>query len=292
MNNNERIYRQLGIEKVTSRIINYIWLLACAGHKEYLEVDFQNRHIQYICDILDRHADVRTQARANLITGLIPERELRWIKGSRAQCNWIKANISTICSKTNFHPLNTPEHLSDRALSIAIFDFRSTNPGFDYYTKTAASEHLREKWEEQKKTDIRYDWMKEDSGEIQRLLFWKTLKNKHPHSLSRAYSFANHDELLDFIYHSHLTTDELGLINNQARKLWNQNKRRERIKDKKQCNLMLLTSTINKLDSLAKIHSLSRAEIVDILIAAEARDEYHIINVLNKKHLLLDSTEY
>ena len=45
------------------------------------------------------------------------------------------------------------------------------------------------------------------------------------------------------------------------------------------------------LEKIAKKHGISRTEVIEIVINAEARDEYHINRILNKRQALIDSID-
>ena len=258
----------------------------------YLNVNLQKFDRDYIAAILDKEVGFRDQIEENLRNGLIPAHEVGWIENSSRQAKWIEKNIIRICNKSNYHHVNIPEHLYGRERSIALFDFRSTNPGFNTLTKVAASEKLRLLWEEQEVRDRKFDWLKSDGGESQRLYLWQMLQRRHPQKISHRPFFQTHDDVLIFLYEVNLTQPEIELLELNTRKLWNQQRRREQSKHRKQVNFELSTSTIQKLEKLAKKHNISRTELVEILISAEARDEYHVTNILNKKHLLIESANY
>lgn len=87
------------------------------------------------------------------------------------------------------------------------------------------------------------------------------------------------------------STSDLLLLADQAKKVWNQHQRRLKNKDKKQRNFELSTSTITALEKIAKKHGISRTDVIEIVINAEARYEYHISRILNKRQALIDSID-
>jgi len=60
------------------------------------------------------------------------------------------------------------------------------------------------------------------------------------------------------------------------------------MKGKRQCNFILSDKTNNLLDILSEKYDLSRTEIIEVLIKAEAEKETYIAEKLRKRNLLLE----
>lgn len=195
---NDRLSSQIGTTNPDKRIINYIWMYIAIAKPSYLNINLHQFDREYISEILEKEKNIKKQIANNLLTGLIFEHELGWIKNNSRQSKWIEKNIRHVCNHQFYDPTIVPEHLYGRERSIALFDFRSNNPGFNTHTKLEASENLRLLWEEQQEKDKKYDWLNTNGGESQRQCFWQTLKRRHPELISHRAFFEDHDEFLSF----------------------------------------------------------------------------------------------
>lgn len=62
-------------------------------------------------------------------------------------------------------------------------------------------------------------------------------------------------------------------------------------KNKRQCNFVLAEKTVSKLEKLAAKHHLTRTEIIELIINAEAEKGTYIRERLSRRQLLLGSPE-
>jgi len=92
----------------------------------------------------------------------------------------------------------------------------------------------------------------------------------------------NFTDLLCFFDNSNLEIVELEKIKEKIKNRWNQRNYREKHDGKKQCNLLLTSKGMARLERLAKEHNISKSNIVDILLLMEEKEKAYI-----KKRLLI-----
>lgn len=221
------------------------------------------------------------------ISGFVPDSHFRWISDSEWQSEWIRRFIQKeVENLTMFGSGTLSIDSNPKIRSIALFDLWMCISGKSNHDLIALLDTLRIKWNMQQKLDRKFSWLE---SEIARQHFKNWLNHRTIKTVNKLESI---DEALIWVNTLYSQEAEILLIAINARKIWSQQQRREKNADKKQCNFELSKSSIQKLERLAKKHRISRTELIEILINAEARDEYHITNILNKKHLLIESANY
>ncbi|QZA79664.1 hypothetical protein [Deefgea piscis] len=127
-----------------------------------------------------------------------------------------------------------------------------------------------------------FDWFKQENQELRYKIAQDfTIKKFTEQTQSIFYtlqpiSFCNHDDLLAYMDSRSLSLDEKKHWLDGVKKLYHQQQYRKNLKGKKQYNFILPESTIAKLDGLAIQYSLSRAEIIELLIKMEATKPTHL----------------
>ncbi len=99
---------------------------------------------------------------------------------------------------------------------------------------------------------------------------------KHSELLRSENKFRNHDELLHFFDKININHAQKLEINEKIKKLWIQRESRRNDSNNKQLNITLPTSTIKGIKKLIKKYGLSQAQIIRIVMDAEAQNDYHL----------------
>lgn len=180
-----------------------------------------------------------------------------------------------------FNPLL---QLHGRAKSIALFDYIMCIEGYPVEIQLLKIEELKLLWREQIKIGKKFEWLNSDSA-LQHFEKWFSSR------MNTNFIFKSFEDVQIGINHNNPSTSDLLLLADQAKKVWNQHKRRLENKDKKQRNYELSTKTIAALEKISEKHGISRTEAIEIIINAEARDEYHITRILKNRQALIDSID-
>ena len=292
------------LDEIKSRRASLLWLIT--AQKDRALLDLNPRSQMTALDTINKSLLQMNESR--LIKDKIPNMEvpaqhLDWINDSYRQFSWIVNYIANIRkSNTNqieknltpiFHKTLElmPHHLLGRERSIAYVDYWIVNSFADLSTAIQHCNKMNHTWTHLTNSDRLFSWVDGVDAEDKRECFLKFLKKKHPYETSDIHKFNSHEDLLIYFDNPAIARDTKELYSQSVRKIWNQQVRRDRKKDKKQCNFELSLTTIQKLDALSKKHGLSRTEIIQTLIDSEYRNSLHISKKLDRKLLLTTPLE-
>lgn len=195
---------------------------------------------------------------------LIPNAHLKWITGEERQHQWLVPRIEDITDERRISRL---PRLLGKELLVAMIDIWDT----DISEKVKALESLRRSWQRHKEMDYVFEWFDDKKeGPERRKLAWEWLRKNERRLIRSTPSFDNHNELLMFFDRADLREAERTLIIQGIRRSWNRQQHRDRMEGKKQYNFILSEKTVGLLDELAEIHSLKRAQILELLVKMES----------------------
>lgn len=258
-----------------------------------------------IADFLKQNINIKNNVQNALRREFVPLEEFEWLIKSRRQSEFIEVILATNqpqfsinlnqaipfqwpvgVSISPFTMGKTPLDLIGKELSIALLDYWiSFFPG-DMQAKISIIKLIRTAWEGKQENDKKFDWFKKDDSKERIEYFWEWLKSNVPHLTNNHASLQNHEELLSFFDQIQIHDSEKYLLAHKFKNTWNQKQLRARTKGKRQCNFILSEKTISKLERLAEKYHLSRTEIVELIIDAEAAKEIYISERLNQRKLL------
>jgi len=327
MNSTEK-FRLLNIldkNEISERDISFLWIYI-ANHKNSKYKINQNNKInnnliakykaetiseKFIADELLSDIELGSQARFDLKFHTIPDRYFDWLEDSIYQAYWIGEQIANrgaykpgsqiqeptpeeIQSRSNNMKLlsfTVPDDLMGRNRSIAMFDYWAKNRYPNNQERVSCINDLKRDWAIQAQMDSIFSWLKEGDAKTKRHLLWASLCSNGVKGTFGGIEPYSHDELMIFIHSNKLELHEKKFFNLSARKLWNQQQRRENNKDKKQCNFILSKETDAKLKKLADEYNLTRTEIIELLIDSEAKHRKYIDQRLHRKQRLTEQLQ-
>lgn len=221
--------------------------------------------------------------RAEMRLALLPEDRFAWLTDNSRQNKWILNYLGSLPAGGYELAFNASSFLSGRHRIIALFDvFKPDGAAKEGLVNSAKLE-----WEIQAKKDKVFDWFLDEGGAAGCELMWAWLSKRGLGVPGARWIVSNHDDLLTFFDQSTLDDLTIRLMMLEIKRTWSQKKYRASLKDKRQCNLLLRDKTIAQLDKLAKKHDLSRAELLELIINGEARQEVYINQRLEKRQALM-----
>ena len=144
-------------------------------------------------------------------------------------------------------------------------------------------------WQNFIKADKFFAWLNNDDSEKKRASFWVWLEFRDMKFTQSQPEFQSHEELLIFFDNPRFSDADKEVLSQNFRKIWNQQKNREELNGKKQCNFVLAEKTISNLKMLAQKHGLTRTEIIELIIDSEAKNEIYISERLRRINALKSS---
>jgi len=271
---------------ISDRINSFIWISAAQRFHDLLGINVELNQSRKIIALHLKNDQQYTQYLANLVTyGPLPESDITWITDSHRQSEWFLKNISktTLNSLNQIRPPAVPLHLPKKNRGIAVFDYWISIQHLNIEEKNNQNKLIQLAWQEQTVIDKYFEWLNGEDAEIKRDFFWQWLTRKNPEITNGRAKFTSHDQLLIFFDDPAFSEYSKELFSTSARKIWNQQRLREKRKNKKQCNFVLSEKTVAKLDVLSKMYKLTRTEIIEILIDSESSHQTYISERLRRK---------
>lgn len=287
-----------------SRIASVAWLVAADEDSSLVDLNPNAHDVKKIInEYVNRNSEAGVFIKDSLPKMLVPQERINWITDSQRQFYWIRAYIYNI--KTSqpkkipsdlspvIHTLPTfiPHYLLNRERNVALVDYWLAKSFFKVATAIQYCIEMEYEWNKHIESDKLFSWLEGMDAEKKRDCFWSFLKNRIPNEIDDYHKFQSHEDIFIFFDSPKFTRDTKELYSKDARKIWNQRLRREKATDEKQCNFILPLKTISKLDKLSKKHHLTRTEIIELIINAEAEKETYIRERLSRRQLLLGSRE-
>lgn len=261
------------------RLLSFVWTVICIHKKEFQTKSIDANLEISLIDYLKSNQHALIDIKQRLQNTIIPDEHFKWIENTRRQFNWI---VNHITSSPGFvkHQILIPIHLSPKSQAIAYFDYWSGVSCRSMPHAISFLHEMRLKWESHIKMDSHFEWLNKDKKNERIGFFWKWLCSNKEISNINTTQFFSHEDVLIYFDAIRPPPSLIILINQNARRIWNQQQRRAQAIHKKQCNFILEKGTIEKLEEIAQYHRISRTQALEFLINAEHKNKY-FINQLN-----------
>jgi hypothetical protein len=270
----------LNQDKTDRRLDNWLWLfLSANGMSEEVKKNGPGNK-GWIANVLTQDVAMKNEILSRKDKTFLPEEYLKWITRDARQNDWLVKHICGVFLK--LFP-DIPPFLIGRERVIALIDYGEV----DLDLKIRRVESANAAWSFYLEKDRIFDWFKREDEEARCNFSWDWIKRNNTFSTWGQSSFCNHQELLLFFDQAPLSEEAKILMVEKIKKAWNQKKYRENLKGKKQCNLVLSNESIKLLDQLGKKYDLTRAELIEVLIKMEAKNETYLTEKLQRRQALL-----
>lgn len=280
---NDELSEVLGDNKLRDRTGNWLRLFLSlrgqAGNLRYPGGSSRSDMARYINSIPGLAEFVRTENRQAFLS----EDRFLWLTDGLRQNAWMLRYLNTLPTLAYVDAIDASIFLSGRQRIIALFDVYQPNGS----AKEACVNSAKWAWEIQVGKDKIFDWFRDEAGSDGYALMRTWLGKRHPHLTLDRWLISNHEELLSFFDSNSFEDLEIKLMMMELKKAWSQKKYRAKLKDRRQCNLILYEKTITQLDKLSGKYDLSRAELLELLINGEARQEVYITQKLQRRQVLV-----
>lgn len=198
---------------------------------------------------------------------LLPEESFHWINEGKRQIEWLQSNIIFFVGVQGFIP---PIGLADKDLLIARIDLWNV----DTTQKDLVLKNLHSRWNEQKKGDKYFTWFSDNGDKCALASDWLS---KHADPFMATYlPFDSYEGLLIFFDKANFVHEQKLFHVEKIKKRWSQQKYRQNMSGKAQCNFILSERAIDRLNKLATTYDLSRAQILEILLQMESEKKLYI----------------
>ncbi|MFS2123641.1 hypothetical protein [Pseudomonas sp. Pseusp97] len=221
-----------------------------------------------MAESIEEFGVTRGQVQAHQNDLLIPEKHFSWISESERQLSWIKRRLPREISDER---IDSPV-LSERDLLIATIDCAE----WPQWKKTLFLASLKRAWGEQQQLDEQLDWIKEGDEREACRHAWEWLSKHLSHQVFLHSHPESHQRLLIKLDSFTWKPMERAHCIATIRRLWRQKLRRKDAKGKKQYNFILSDKAIKRLDRLCKVHELSRARVLEILLQMEDEKDLYL----------------
>lgn len=300
---NDELARIIGTPIESSRINSLLWFALAQSDKQFIDIHSISTFNRDELASFIKNIGTLSGGCQWAPVKLVPDTHLSWIEDSQRQSHWLTyqlvLHISASKEKAaqagmHHQPLTNPSpprHLTGRNLSIAYLDFFSAHYFSTIDEKINFIESLQLSWQNHTKTDRYFSWLNRNDASSRIEFFWEWLTKKNPEITHNRPFFKTYEGVLEFFDNPAFTESAKELFNKKANNMWAQKQRRENSKNKRQCNFVLAEKTISKLEKLAAKHHLTRTEIIELIINAEAEKETYIRERLSRRQLLLGSPE-
>jgi hypothetical protein len=288
----DRLEALLGMP-VSDRVLDFVWLAtSLKGPNSPIRAWLPSApgFRDQLASLIHQDRAVANQILSALQIAHVHDEQLSWISGEHRQAPWMLRNLFNIAASVG---LNAPQidsaaipiHLRGRALALALFDYAAAAAVPFASAKLAAfNDAVKSAWVQQCESDRIFAWL---DGDDERQFILNRLKEDKVGTSTFVPRFHTHEDLLLFFDGQQLSAIEKKFIVEKARKTWIQKVRRAGSKDRRQCNFVLLDSTVKKLAQLAESTRLSRTEILEVIIDSEFKDQHHVRKLLTHRQALL-----
>lgn len=272
---NNELATLLNTGSIDTRLYSFIWFSLTQSDPALRQTNFDTLPQRNLVEFLSRDPGMIDNLRIAINNGFFDEIYLNWISESNRQAKWLEKYIAESgmgATVLNRHAI--PHQLYGKRLSIALIDYWLVPVNLVNRSFTANS--LRQAWQSHTQTDEVFDWLAGEESEAKRNSFQKWMIRHRPIGILSNPDFQTHEDLLQFFDQSVPIYSDRILFSKKARSAWNQELRRARSDDKKQCNFVLNEKTIFKLEKLAAMFGFSRTRILEIIISEEFDKKTHI----------------
>lgn len=190
VNYNDELSKIIGINVVSDRITNLIWITAAHSDINCQKSNFKRLSRTQISDILNANPALKDCVIYCLSKETIPSSELTWINDSQRQANfiehllkgnWAQVNLTqyqeTHLTAPGILPTfpvisnGIPYELTGAERSIALIDYFLSFASGGIHERIEIAKNFRLEWEKQREKDKEFDWFKKDNSQ-QRIDFF------------------------------------------------------------------------------------------------------------------------
>ncbi len=298
-----RSYPILDSINQSRRAESFIWLSLAQSDPKFIPInmrEMEDNSKELMENYLANHPKIKQEIEYKLLHRIIPIEDLNWIKDNQRQTKWIiqsineniNAKIITGMISPAIVTINLPFFLQKRDLSIAVFDYWASTFHSPSTPVMQTNSILRTHWKGYSSHDQHFSWIEKENTKDKIDSFWKWLNGKYPSITIKHQKPESYDELLSILDDPIFRHHSKELFSSSFRKIWNQQQRREKEKDKKQCNFRLSDKTISKLKALSKEYDLTQTEVIDVIINSEAKHKHYLTKLTERRKFFLDEKNH
>ncbi|MBA4709126.1 hypothetical protein [Aquitalea aquatica] len=278
----DKLSRMFDRQITDHRFEDFLWFFINSKTEKFIHIEYGLNNRNKMADFLIQNPPLQKLAIDAANRGRLSENCLDWITEDKRQTDWL---INYFCEIFKYNRQRLPKLLTERDTVIALIDHWD----IENFEKSTFVNDAKFAWSARQDKDRVYDWFKKNEEEEERCRFaWVWLKESATYPKMSRLATRNHLELILLFEAISSSEDWIELTIEKIKKAWNQRRYRQNLKGKKQCNFILTENAINLLNRLSEKHDLTRAEIIEVLIKAEAEKETYISEKLRKRRLLLE----
>ncbi|WP_124643827.1 MULTISPECIES: hypothetical protein [Aquitalea] len=278
----DKLAQIFGGDKTNSRFENWLWIFLNILNPRLNSDEYGPKIRKKMADILESEPQFKTAAVNYANNGFLPDVYLTWITDDERQVKWLTGYF---CSMLNYNKNLMPTLLTGRNRVISLIDALNT----DNRSKLNIIESAKSAWNIQQEKDRIFDWFKNDEEDDERCQFaWTWIRDHTHYQIQHGPAVRSIPDLIQLFEQIAPNEDWIELSIEKIKVAWRQRKYRQNMIGKKQYNFVLSENTVYLLDGLSKKYDLTRAEIIEVLIKAEAEKETYISEKIRKRSILLD----
>ena len=296
----DRFSEIIGNSKSSARIENWAWHYLINFHKLLSNDSTKIADRNMMADFIMNNK-IESIVHNKFHLNLLLENKLDWISDDLRQIEWIKMRMGirqsdfldmtghnqwtmqnltnpknlnwTIATNfvNNINKLTIKNGLPDRDRIILMIDLDQN----DLSIKESIINELKNEWMLRAKRDEIFDWFSEYNSEKYKILDSIIKKYLSDRNFPSGVISSFQDLLIKF---DHISCTNMEIVNlvEKCRVAFNQKIRRAKVDNKKQLNVLVSKKSIDQLEKLASKHSFSKAQIIEILINNESKNEIYL----------------
>lgn len=271
----------LGVPRRSVRVECFAWLYAAQVSPSEVFLSSTSLPERQCWDLLNAQVPLREKIQNAVHMQWIPEADIGWISADTRQSGWIQRYIASAmrapsgsaASGNNISGLREdwiPTHLLGANRSVALVDYWLAHMTCNVSLRHSEVKKLQTKWLQQVRADQRFAWLESDDADVRRAIYWRKLTEGSQWIRERFPEPRSHADLLSVLDIPEINPAELELVNIKTKRHFQQQIRRAKNTDKRQCNFLLDAKTVAKLEALARKHGIPRTSVIEMLIQEEA----------------------
>lgn len=198
---------------------------------------------------------------------LIPKECFDWFDDSKRFLEWFRGTFT----KYPFAKGSSQLNISHKGMCILAIDCSPINRDEKAYDISSKMND----WLQKKDIGKHFDWIKESNDEqAVKQAFICAIDFRQ--NLNYSTTPESHEDLLIRFDWQELTYIEAKTISTNARRKISQSKYKRESKTKKQLNVFISNTSIEKLESICKKHGLSKTKVIEILVESESEKNIYI----------------
>lgn len=222
---------------------------------------------------------------SGLCRELLEEKALTWVTEDKIQHDWIKNKIDKTLTSKNIKPRNlhgiAPTKITSRDFLIATIDTWN----IELSEKNDIIANLKNEWQSKRNPYNHFSWALNTDEIYISTCIWDWIKNSNTHIQPPQTAFISLADVMQYFNQVSTSEYELEAIKKYAKNRWYQRTYRDRLKGKKQQNLLLSEKAISRLKSLSKKHGIKRNEVIELLLKLETEQMLYLKQALKTMHI-------